>query len=95
MEETSISPLTIHFLVLVLTLIAGFGLLLILFRDYLKRNRGPFKPGMVIFRYENETMKLSLSIIIIGGMILLKTTGFTLCEFLSYWLPSLFTRICR
>lgn len=95
MDETTISPITIHFLVLAITLLAVFGLVIINLSDLSSRKKGPYQPGMVIFRYENETIKLGLSIIFIGGMILLKTTGFTLCGFLTYWLPVLAERICH
>ena len=81
-------PKYIHLFVVMAMIVAVVVVILLLLGDAAPKQKS-YAGARVNFHYENDAFKLFLLLFILAGFFYLRFSGFNLCEFLSYWMPSL------
>ena len=81
-------PNYIHFFVVMAMVVAALIAFLLMLGDAIPKQK-TYLGGQSRNHYENDAFKLFLLLFILVGFFFLRFSGFRLCDFISYWAPSL------
>jgi uncharacterized membrane protein len=80
-------PNYLHLFIVMAMIIAGLIAFLLILGDAAPKQKS-YMGARSHYHYENDAFKLFLLLFILAGFVILRFSGFNLCEFVNYWAPS-------